>query len=89
MAYMVQIDETEAERKIAYIRGMTESCGLKQSVWLVKELSKKGINVSKSELSDFLSMRATTPKAWRVLVEAEKICKRYERDFLNKRQSGN
>lgn len=89
MAYMMQIDETEAERKIAYIRDITENNGLKQGLWLVLELSKKGINVSKTELSDFLSMRATTPKAWRVLVEAEKICKRYERDFLNKRQSGN
>ena len=50
---MVQIDEAEAERKIAYIRDITENNGLKQGLWLVLELSKKGINVSKTELSDF------------------------------------
>ena len=89
MAYMVQIDEAEAERNIAYIQDVIRNNGLTQGAWLTLELSKKGIGVSKTELSDFLSMRVTTPKAWRVIVEAEKICKRYERSFLSKQQSGN
>ena len=89
MANAIIWNRAEAARKATYIRYIVDSNGLSYSKWLARELGERGIDVSKTELSDFLSMRLKTKKAWLTLVEAEKICKRYERSFKSRRQSGN
>lgn len=54
--------------------------GLKQE-WLIKQILKFGIPISKTELSDILHGRRVTEKAQRVLDTARTLIKYYDSVF--------
>lgn len=76
----------ERRQKAEYIRLVLNENRL-GNVWLIKELEAEGFTIAPQTVSSALSLSLISPKTSEFLMRAERICRRYEQNYLCRQQS--